>query len=172
VRKGWVVSGAVSLASVGLGGLAAGASTTPSSGVFHAEEVQINNEIPHDVITGAIIDSGVDHVGAADKGLVNKVVLSRGTIEANTGPLSKAIKSAYQHTYVQPDCSAFIKVRGSGTVINGTGAYAGISGNWTATWEMVETFPLQANGSCKVTNSTQPTGSITTVIVSGTVKVS
>ena len=167
--KKWVISGVVLLASVGIGGLAAGASTSPAGGVVHVEEVQVNNQPAYDVVTGAFADAGVDHIGVADKGHINKLVLS-GTFEVNPGPLDKAIDSAFEHTSIQRNCSVFLKVRGSGTVLNGTGAYTGITGNWTATWEMVETFPLQANGSCKVTNSTRPTGSITTVFVSGKVK--
>jgi hypothetical protein len=162
--------GAVGLAGGG-GVAAASAATAPvmAGGVIHVAEVGISGGIGHDVITGAFADAGVDHSGIAGHGLINKIVLTRGSFEVNTASLGTAINNAYGRIIVTPNCSFFIKVTGAGTIFDGTGAYAGIRGKWTGIWSSVGVLPRKANGQCNESNSAPLVGQIYTVAVSGTV---
>jgi hypothetical protein len=57
----------------------ASTSTAASSGIVHVYEIGGVGPTDQDVITGAFTDYGVDHTGALDHGMVNKVVLSKGS---------------------------------------------------------------------------------------------
>jgi hypothetical protein len=168
MRKGLIILGTGALGSLLIGVTGAGAVTHPATpgGVIHVAVVSYNGAPNHDIITGAFADAGYEH---PIRNALSKVILSRGTLEVNSTALSKAINNAYGHLSVTANCSAFLKVSGTVTLGDGTGAYSGISGTLNATVSSVFVLPTKANGQCNESNSAQPIGQILEIAASGTV---
>ena len=69
---------------------AASAQTTSRGTVNYFEVSTLGSGTATAVVTGAITDYGVDHVGVADNGNVNQIVLQKGSFEVNVSKLNKA----------------------------------------------------------------------------------
>jgi hypothetical protein len=146
---------------------AALASTSPaaSSGVVHIYEDSLGGKINPVVITGYLNDHGMDHEDVLDHGQVNKIVLSKGSFEANVAKLHANLEVVASYP---KGCTLILKSTAPVTLSNGSGAYKGIQGTLTITSQDVVVFPREKNGSCNEQLSLALTD-LTTVSGSGKV---
>jgi hypothetical protein len=163
--------------SVGLAALVtvsanAAADITPATpaaaprGAIHLLEVGGISGVDEDVITGAITDHGVDHLGIADHGNINKLVLANGSFKLNITKLNQKIKpTSVDSTH----CSLVVAGTGPTTLFDGTGAYKGISGTLTATVHEAKLVPRNSNGSCNLNEAAPPVAEVITAAASGKV---
>ena len=171
MKMGRLLMGFAVLGTVLLGASAAfGASTQKVSGgaVDYFEVSSSASGTAVAVITGAITDYGADHVGIADDGNVNQIVLQKGSFEVNVSKLNKAdIPVLHAST-----CSFSVEGSESATLLDGTGAYAGIKGKIKITSVSVGILPRLQSGKCNESNSAVPLEIVRTARGSGTVSFS
>jgi hypothetical protein len=131
------------------------------------------------VITGAIGDYGKstgkrNENGTPDpNGNYGIVELQKGAIEVDLANIGKAINNAAPIVNSTTTCSFVVTATAPATLLNGTGAYKGISG----TVELTETFAAilpristgKDKGQCNETNSATPVAQWGSVTGSGTV---
>jgi hypothetical protein len=144
------------------------AATAPmADGTLHYYETGYGtSQIDSVVVTGAFTDHGVDHVGFADNGNINKIVLSKGSFEANVTTLNaKVAPTSYDAT----TCSIVLSGTAPAALSDGTGAYAGITGNVTVTVHEAAILPKLKSGKCNESQNVVPTASVVWVTGSGTV---
>jgi hypothetical protein len=122
----------------------ASTSATASSGIVHVYEIGGVGPTDQDVITGAFTDYGVDHTGALDHGMVNKVVLSKGSFEANVKKLFAKTKA----TVNPKTCSIVLTSTAPVQLSHGTRAYKGIRGSITVKLVDAMVMPRLKNGQC------------------------
>jgi 2C-methyl-D-erythritol 2,4-cyclodiphosphate synthase len=83
---------------LGTAGVTATHPSRPAAGgVVHVYETGISGRADADVLTGAVLDHGLDHLGALDHGKVNKIVLAKGALvfpRTKTGRCDENIKVA------------------------------------------------------------------------------
>jgi hypothetical protein len=116
-----------------------------ASGVVHFYESGTGGSTDADILTGVIGDHGVDHIGVADHGNINKIVLTNGTFEVNTskiGPRLRVVSSDRRA------CTLVVKGTAPVPVLHGTGRYAGIHGTLTVTLVNALVFPRKKSGAC------------------------
>lgn len=98
-----------------------------------------------DVLTGAVGDHGVDHLGALDDGNVNKIVLNKGSFEVNVSKLTSRLEVGSSN---QRACIRMLKGTAPVAVSHGTGAYSGIHGMLSITVVNAVVFPRTKTGRC------------------------
>lgn len=146
VVAGGAASGLLAIVGTGLPGSAQAA----SGGVLRVYESGSNaTGLGQDVFSGAISDYGVDHIA---NGNVNKIVLSKGSFEINKGNLGKNLRTISNNPET---CTVVLKGSAPVKVLNGTGAYAGISGTVTVTEQTALIFPKLSNGKCNESQSAE-----------------
>jgi hypothetical protein len=168
MRVGSSMVGVAILGMVLFGASAAfGASTQKGSGgaVDYFEVSSSATGTAAAVITGAITDYGVDHVGIADNGNVSQIVLQKGSFEVNVSALNKAdIPVLHGST-----CSFTVQGSASATLLDGTGAHAGIKGKIKITSASAGILPRLQSGKCNQSNSAVPLDIVRTARGSGAV---
>ena len=147
---------------------AASAQTTSRGAVNYFEVSTLGSGTATAVVTGAITDYGVDHVGVADNGNVNQIVLQKGSFEVNVSELNKAdVPVLHAKT-----CSYTAEGTASVTLLDGTGAYAGIKGTIKITSMSVGVLPRLTSGTCNESDSASPLEVVRSARGSGTVSFS
>jgi hypothetical protein len=136
-----------------------------SGGVVHIVEVGGISGVDSDVFTGAITDHGVDQLGVADHGNINKVVLSKGSFELNISKLVKKSATSVDST----SCSLVLNGVGPITLLDGTGAYKGITGTATITLHEAEIVPRRSNGKCDFNENARPVAEVVSAAGAGRV---
>ena len=150
VVAGGAAAGLLAIVATGLPASAQAA----SGGVVHVyESGSAVTGLGQDVFTGAFADYGVDHTGVADNGEINKIVLSKGSFEVNVAKLSNSLRPTSNN---QKTCTLVLKGTAPATVLNGTGAYAGISGTVTVTEHVALIFPKLSSGKCDESQTAKP----------------
>lgn len=172
-RSGSRTGAVIAAGAVGLLGVAGAAGAAPakaapvrSGGIVHIYESGIGGPTNHNVFTGFFTDYGVDHKDALDHGNVNKIVLSKGTFEANVRQLNARLTVVSSNTRA---CSIVVTSTAPVPLSHGTGKYKGIRGTLTVTVDNAVVFPRKANGKCDEVLS-KALASITSVTGSGRVR--
>jgi hypothetical protein len=156
------VTAAAAVAALSLStGLAQARPAPKAGGVVHFYEGDTTTgNTGHDVFTGAIADYGTDTQVSAT---IDKVVLTRGTFEANLAKLNAKIHPVAQDP---ADCSVVLGGTAPITLSHGTGAYKGISGSITVHLTAAIVFKVKKGGKCspgpnapELTSVSQVTGS-------------
>jgi hypothetical protein len=167
IRRTGIVMTCVAAAGVlGLAGgsAVASAQATTRSGVVHLYEVGGVSNTDTDVFTGLFTDHGVDHVSVLDHGNVNKIVLTRGTFEANIAALLGRVKAV---SSANGGCSVVLRSTAPVKLSHGTGAYRGIHGTVTVTLVNAMIF-AKKHGNCPADPQTAtPSGEVVSAIGSG-----
>ncbi len=163
-------AGVLALASGGAvasaGAATARARAATDGGVVHLYEVGGTGPTDTDVFTGLVIDHGVDHVSVLDHGNVNKIVLTRGTFEANIAALLAGVRAV---SSARGGCSVVLRSTAPVRLSHGTGAYRGIHGAVVVTLVNAMTFAKNA-GKCPANPQTAtPSGEVLSAIGSGRV---
>jgi hypothetical protein len=143
----------------------AAAATPAASGVVHIYEAGTSTHSNRDVITGFFTDYGVDHLDALDHGNVNKIVLTKGSFEANVRKLHARIKVVSDNPR---SCALVLKSTAPVTLSHGTGSYRGIHGTLTVTVVNAVVFPKK-DGRCAEDISKPVRANVTSVTGSGRV---
>jgi hypothetical protein len=125
------------------------------------------------LITGAIGDYGTtvsqDANGKADpNGAFEKVTLKHGGFMVDATALNKKLSSA-KPTINTANCSVAFTGTGSGTIEDGTRAYAGISGKVSITVTFAGIAPKTAKG-CNLADNAPTYGAYQSITGSGTVR--
>jgi hypothetical protein len=111
----------------------------------HVYETGTGGPADADVLTGAVGDHGVDHLGALDHGKVNKIVLIKGSFEVNVSKLSSRLKVVSSNPSA---CILVLQGTAPMAVSHGTGAYSGIRGMVSVTVVNAVVFPRTKTGRC------------------------
>ena len=160
--------GAVGLSVIAVSGGLAWANGASNGGEVHLYEADtaLSGNFGTVVLTGAVTDHGIDHQGVAGGGVINKLVLSKGSFEINVGGFGDTLDFPVNPKTCSSDGSATAQV----PIVDGTGtgAYKGISGTLDATVSTASIVPRLANRDCN-TNATRYPG---VLIASGTGTVS
>lgn len=124
------------------------------------------------IVTGVITDFGkatsVTKSGKPDEnGNFEKIVLQKGGFWVDATALNKKINNA-PATVDRTHCFFAFKGTGPTTLMKGTGAYAGISGNVAVTVNFVAIGPRLKNGKCNLSNNAAPIAQYGNVTGSGT----
>jgi hypothetical protein len=161
---------AASLLGVAAMGVVPGADAAGQGGAVHIYSQGTGVTTPI-LITGAITDYGkstsVDKSGKPDEnGNYEKIVLEKGTFWVDTTKLNKVFAAAAP-TIDKTHCFFAFKGSAPTTLINGTGAYAGIGGTVTVTVDFVGIGARLANGTCNISQNSQPAAQFGNVTGSG-----
>lgn len=141
------------------------AGVATKGGVIHVYEVgTAASDHDTDVITGAFADHGIDKPVVTDK--LNKLVLSKGTFEVNLAALGKRIAP---HSYDPTTCSIVLAGSAPTHLLDGTGAYKGITGTVTISITEAEILPRLKNGNCDQGKINAPVADVDIIRGSGTV---
>jgi hypothetical protein len=123
------------------------------------------------IITGATGDYG--KTTSPNKQGIARAFLKQGSFEVNLSVLDKRGNNASPALADHSSCSAVFKVSGPVTILDGTGAYKGISGHATINETVAMIGPRFAAGAekglCNMTNSANPLAQWGAVTGSGTV---
>lgn len=169
--------GAIVLASVLAGSslaLAAGGRPTGGKVTFYVTPGTHKDKI---LATGAIGDYGtalsVDKNGKPSaNGNFEKISLKQGGFEVDATQLNKAL-SHLQPTVNRTTCSFDFSGSGPGTLLNGTGQYAGISGKLTINVTFASIAPRFKSGAkkgkCNLSQKAAPLAEFTSITASGKV---
>jgi hypothetical protein len=137
---------AATIAALALTGIA-GAAAPSHSGTIKYLAVQINNDKPVDIVTGAVSDHGTDR---SVSNTTQKIVLSKGTFEVDATKFNKSFK----FTTDPKGCTAVGTASATNLPIShGTGAYAAITGSISVKVNILETGVIK-NGKCQNLNNT------------------
>ena len=166
MRLGAVAAtGAAAALALGVG--LAQANATPTAGrVVHLYEAgTTTGNLDTAVFTGAISDYGVDHVGVLDHGSVNKIVLKKGSFEANIAKLNAKFHPISEDL---KGCSIVLAATAPVALSHGTGAYRGIRGSITVTVSDAVVFKVKG-GKCAPSPTAPELANVTEVTASGRV---
>ena len=155
-------------------GPAALAAATPKGGkvqVFVTGTSATKSKI---TVTGAIGDYGTtisqDKNGNPDpNGDFQKVTLKHGGFLVDATALDQRLNKL-RPTINPTNCSVFGSASGPTKVLNGTGAYTGVSGTVRITVTFAGIGPKKADGSCNLSNNAPTHGAVT--VITGTGRVS
>jgi hypothetical protein len=170
-----VALGAAVVVSLLVSSVALGAAGMPAEGkikIFVASPDTVKSRV---VVVGAIGDYGTaisqDKNGKPDiNGVFEKFMLKQGGFTVDATVLNKTVGKIKPK--VNPaTCSVEFAGSGPGTVINGSGLYAGISGTLKISFDLVWITPRK-NGKCVLNENPKPVASYDTVSASGTVSFS
>jgi uncharacterized membrane protein len=161
-----VLLGAVAVATIG-GVSAAGASSTQKGGKINVwvDASGTSDTTSPITITGAIGDYGlttsINKNGTTDpEGNYVKIVLKKGSFEVNSTTLNKTTNSAPPEMYNSSNCSFVGGGTGPVTLLDGSGAYKGITGTLTITETFVGILPRitsgKNKGQCNMANNVNP----------------
>jgi hypothetical protein len=129
------------------------------------------------LIVGAIGDWGttlnINANGTPDpNGNYAKVTLQKGTFEVNLTTIG-ALSNKAQPTVYAGSCSAIYSVKGPIGLLDGTGAYKGISGTLTITETFAFILPRYRSGphmgQCNMSNNAQPSAQQGVITGSGNI---
>ena len=166
--KRWIL-----MTLVGGGALAAFAATSAGSpsGAVHIYET--SNHGPRSpgtvVITGAVNDAGVGYAtGNVTAG--GKMMLSKGSIKDVPSPtfISRE-QDIFGAAVNPPGCAVVGTITGPVKIVGGTGAYAGITGTFNATYTVAAVLTRRKNGTCDTGHGVRPIGAAIFIRGSGTV---
>jgi hypothetical protein len=169
----FAAAAAAVVAAASVGGPATAAPTTPTAGTIEIWATPGNGAVATIVVTGAIGDYGtattIDKNGKVDdNGDYVNVVLKHGGFEVNSVELNKITNAAPPIMANNTTCSVEFGASGPVTLFNGTGMYAGISGNLQITQRFAAVGSRYTSGpkkgQCNMSNNSQPIafwGSIT-----------
>ena len=149
--------------AVGAGGLlgwsAGAASAAPT--VEHVHIVATSFNGPDSIIGTGVFDAGGTFYPSHHS--VGEAVFGNGTFLIHH-------KQSQQHFTLNPKtCVAQIRSAGNYALGHGVGAYAGIKGSGSYKASAVATFPRNANGTCDVAGSVEPTAFQESIVASGPV---
>ena len=120
------------------------------------------------IVAGAIGDYG--RTTPVLKGKIGKVILHHGTFEVSLAAITKKLNSASPSLFNTKTCSAIFGASAPATIMDGTGAYKGISGTVTITETFAAYGPFYTSGphkgQCNTSNNAVPLaqwGSVTGV---------
>jgi hypothetical protein len=154
--------------------LASGAPTTAhaAAGTIRYYEVstRANSTVNKGMVVGAFADHGTDHDNANGNPNRSKIELTKGTFEVNTKKINKITNSSTFGTFDAASCSFFGTAKAPVSLLDGTGAYAGIKGTLQATVTIAGILPRRANGNCNTSNNANLVAA--TFVVEATGKVS
>jgi hypothetical protein len=170
-----VALGAAVMASLLVSSVPLAAAGTPAGGkikIFVASPDKLKSRV---VVIGAIGDYGTaisqDENGKPDiNGVFEKFTLKHGEFTVDATVLNKAVGKVKPKVNLAT-CSVEFAGSGPGTVINGSGLYAGISGTLKISFDLVSITPRK-NGKCVLNEHIKPVASYDTVSASGTVSFS
>ena len=137
---------------LGTGSTALAASAAPAPGKIRVFISGVSDTKSSITATGAIGDHGtalsIDANGKVDgNGNFEKVTLEHGGFRIDTTQLNKIVMQAFGHAAInQANCSLALTARGTTTIEDGTGAYAGITGKATLSFVFAGAFPKTAKG--------------------------
>ena len=171
MRKWGVRVWAGGLAGIAAMVLAAGAGAAGKSGPIQIYVTGTTVTSPI-IVTGVVTDYGkatsVTKTGKPDEnGNYEKIVLRKGGFWVDATALNKKINND-PATIDKKNCFFAFKGSGPTKLINGTGAYAGISGNVTVTVNFVAVGPRLENGKCNLSNNAAPAAQYGVVTGAGT----
>jgi hypothetical protein len=146
---------------------AIGAGPAAAHGVLHVYEVGTSTRSNHDVITGMFSDFGTDHLDVLDHGNANKLVLTKGSFEANVKKLHARLKVVSNNPRT---CTLVLKSTAPVALSHGTGRYRGLRGTLRVTVVNAVVFPKK-NGHCAENIRKPVRANVTTVTGSGRVSV-
>ena len=162
------VQSAIAYASYGGGtAIAADGARTPIGGPIKFFVTTFSNGTGDIIVTGAIGSYGTSAASGNDL----KVTLQHGAFELNVATLvAKASKSGPSLNTVT--CSGVSSVSAPAPVLNGSGAYRGLSGKLKVTETIAFILPHYASGAHKneCNNNTRPLDDYSSITGSGTVK--
>jgi hypothetical protein len=149
--------------AVGVGGLvgwsAGAASATPTIEHVHIVATTFNG--PDSIIGTGVFDAGGTFYPSHHS--VGEAVFGNGTFVIHH-------KQSQQLFTLNPKtCVALLHSAGTFTLGHGVGAYAGIKGSGSYKASALATFPRNANGTCDVAGSVQPTAFQESIVASGPV---
>jgi hypothetical protein len=129
------------------------------------------------LLTGAIGDYGKSYKANASgkpdkKGTYEELKLRKGTILVDVGPLNKAFNAAFSAPLFNPkNCSISADATAAITIVRGTRAYAGVTGNVTMAAKFGGVLPKThgKRSKCTTKTSTPPLTTYSSIIGSGTV---
>jgi hypothetical protein len=160
---------------VGVGGLTIGvsdasASAAPGGGTIHVELVGTPASSTQSiVITGAFADAGTF---SEAEGL-SAVTLSRGSFKVNDSKgnaREDAIFGSLAKVVNPINCGITTSYNAPVKLLDGTGAYAGISGTVSVTTREAGVFPKLASGKCNLSENANPIGFVSIAQGSGSVR--
>jgi hypothetical protein len=154
--------------STGLAEASAAPHAAPrAGGVVHIYEASTSTgNTGHDVFIGAISDYGTDTQGTGKNSTIDKMVLKKGTFEANLAKLQAKIHPVAEDT---ADCSLVLGGSAAITLSHGTGAYKGIKGSITVSFTDAVVFKLTKAGKCSPSPTAPELSSVSQVSGSGKV---
>jgi hypothetical protein len=167
-----IVAGAIATPAIG------GASTPKGGKISLWTDANLTGATSKVVVVGAIADYGVgtsiDKNGKVDpNGAYERIVLKKGSFEADASVLDQNANSASPALDNQSTCSFAFSVSGPITLSDGKGAYAGISGTLTVTEQFVGIGPRyktgKNKGACNQSNNSRPVAGAGAVSGNGTV---
>jgi hypothetical protein len=150
----WTLGAVAVGATIALGAALSTASASPNAGTVHVWVTQQHSGgRGHILITGVIADHGTTiattKAGKADaKGKYEKIMLKHGTFEVSTAALNKKFNKVQPAKDVAT-CSLWATASADVTTLDGTGAYAGISGKIRITTSFAEIAPRYPSGAKK-----------------------
>ena len=164
--------GAVLVVSFGVLGLAgllfsglAFAAGQPAGGAVHVFEVSDSPTSPigTDVLTGAITDHGVDHIGATG---INLIALSKGSFKVNVRGVNSGRPVVDAKT-----CSFTVSIHGPASIVRGSGkrAYKGVSGKFKVSIFEAGILPRLKSGKCNQSQNATPVAAVSSVEADGKV---
>jgi hypothetical protein len=166
--KRWILmtlAGGVAIAAF------AATSAGASNGAIHIYEASIKGPGAPGavVITGTINDAGTGTATGSLTGSSN-VVLSKGSIEVvGSSALISREQDLYGRAVNPPGCSLVGTITGPVKIVGGTGAYAGITGTFNATYTVAAVLPKRKNGTCNTAHKVRPIGIAIFIRASGNV---
>ena len=157
----------------GSGGLAAFAATAAGSpgGLIHLYETSTHGPGAPGavVITGAINDAGTGNATGAITS-PGTVTLSKGSIKVVPSPtLISREQDLYGAPVKPPGCAFAGTINGPVKIVSGTGAYAGITGTFNATYTAAAVLTKRQNGTCDTGHGVRPVGAAIFIRASGSV---
>ena len=167
-----VALGVVVVAGLLVCSVASGAPGTPAGGPIKIYVAGPNALRSRVVVIGAIGDHGTaisqDKNGKPDiDGSFEKFRLTHGGFTLDDSHLAKGFEKVRPKVN-RDTCSVEFAGSGPGTLINGTGLYAGIGGKLKITIDSATIAP-RTNGKCNLNDNAKPVAEYDTVSVSGTV---
>jgi hypothetical protein len=155
---------------------AAATTTAPAGGTGHVfVKGNVKSQVTQPILfTGAIGDYGTstskDKNGKVDpNGSYIEIVLKKGTFQVNAVALDKKLSEVVP-VFTAATCSELFTGSGPTTVSDGTGLYKGISGTVTITETFAGIAARHANGTCNVSQSSQPVAQYVGITGVGKVK--
>ena len=165
--------GCAMVGSVLFGLTGAFGATTPTGGTLRIFVVPGQNQGEGTILlAGAIGDYGKTH--KINKKGIGQAVLQKGTFQVNLAAIGKKLTNSKPIIFNKTTCSQVFSATAPVTLLNGTGAYKGISGTLMLTETFAAYGPFYKTGAhkgqCNTSNNAMPIAQWGSVQGVGTVK--